>query len=119
MQGEYTSNRDRGHERFGSPGNIASRQILASLIQGIIKRSRTTINKENNKMRITIISAVVATLTTLLFVYGLDKQEIYECNKWKIESEQYPNYYLTHWQKSQCDFHSIPIEAHIYFDKTK
>ena len=46
-----------------------------------------------------------------MMVYGFNKAERYECLKWQKEAKEYPGYYLTHWQKGQCDARGIEIDA--------
>jgi len=42
---------------------------------------------------------------------GLNKSEKAECLDWKKEAKKYPDYYITEWQKAQCDYHGVDIEA--------
>ena len=49
-----------------------------------------------------------------LMIKGVDKHEVVECLKWQEQAEIYPNFYLTEWQKMQCDYHEITIEAPVY-----
>lgn len=34
---------------------------------------------------------------------GLERQERYECRKWQAETSKLQGYYLTDWQKKQCE----------------
>lgn len=34
-----------------------------------------------------------------------------ECEKWSDEARVYPGYFLVGWQKEQCDFYGISIDA--------
>lgn len=42
---------------------------------------------------------------------GIDRNERMECDFWQHEAQQYPSYYLTHWQQEQCDRWHITINA--------
>lgn len=46
-----------------------------------------------------------------LVTFALDSTEEQECRAWKDQAVEYPNFYITSWQKQQCDFHQISIEA--------
>lgn len=37
-----------------------------------------------------------------IFKIGIEKNEKVECAQWKEQSEEYPLYYTTDWQKEQC-----------------
>jgi len=55
----------------------------------------------------------------MLFNYGVDKNEVAECNKWKSEAAEFSSnpaaaaYYITQWQKDQCNSHGITIDAQV------
>lgn len=64
----------------------------------------------------TAIIAVIIIGTVLGFVkaisIGFSRGEQYECRKWAKQAEVYrPQFYLTEWQKNQCDYHGIEINA--------
>lgn len=42
--------------------------------------------------------------------YALTLNEINECLKWQKMADEYQGFYLTDWQKSQCDFHGVDID---------
>jgi hypothetical protein len=44
---------------------------------------------------------------------GVDRQEKSECLKWQDEATKYPDYYLTAWQKEQCDHWGIQIDTKV------
>lgn len=44
---------------------------------------------------------------------AMDRSEVFECTKWKVMSEQYEGFYITHWQNDQCNAHDIVINAPI------
>lgn len=56
---------------------------------------------------------VIASLIGLFYAVtsALDRAERVECYKWQRHSEQFVGFYLTEWQKSQCDYHGIDINA--------
>ena len=45
------------------------------------------------------------------FMSGLEKEERYECYKWQRWSQELRVFYLTPWQKAQCDHYGIKIDA--------
>lgn len=54
---------------------------------------------------------VVAALFAGAIVIGFDRNEEVECLTWASQAKQFDNYYITSWQKQQCDAHGITIEA--------
>lgn len=44
------------------------------------------------------------------FLIGLNKAEKLECLKWQKEAGEYPDYFLTDWQKEQCEHRGIEIK---------
>ncbi len=62
--------------------------------------------------KITIVLVAVAIVGWgFLMIKGADKHERVECLKWQEQAEMYSNFYLTEWQKAQCDYHEIEINA--------
>ena len=59
-----------------------------------------------------VIGLVGAIFTATVF-YGLAQTEVSECLKWQDQAKQLPGYYITSWQKGQCDFHHITINAEV------
>lgn len=58
-----------------------------------------------------ILGLILASLV-FLTLSAINKSERAECLKWKAEALEYgARYYLTQWQKDQCDAHQIPIKA--------
>lgn len=63
------------------------------------------------------IVAVIIIGTILGFVQMISaglisRGEQHECRKWAKQAEVYrPQFYLTEWQKNQCDYHGIEINA--------
>jgi len=49
-----------------------------------------------------LIGIIVISLLFIILKVGINKQEQRECQIWKAQSEQYPNFYYTDWQKEQC-----------------
>jgi len=62
---------------------------------------------------ITITLLVIVSVFSLIFTIssGIQRGEKVECYEWQRQSEQFVGFYLTEWQKSQCDFHDIVINA--------
>ena len=58
---------------------------------------------------------LIAMIIGLGFIFKgmIEKQERLECEKWQEWAEEYPNFYLTEWQKDQCEYHQIIIEVPI------
>lgn len=48
-----------------------------------------------------------------VIAWGLDRQEVVECNQWKEQSNQFAGFYLTEWQKEQCDAHGVEVQAQV------
>jgi len=46
-----------------------------------------------------------------IFLQGIDRDEQRECYQWQSEARDIRGYYLTAWQKEQCDHWKIRIEA--------
>lgn len=44
-------------------------------------------------------------------VIGLGRGETVECQQWRSDAKTLPGFYLTQWQKQQCDHYQINIEA--------
>lgn len=68
-------------------------------------------------MNLSKAELVFAIIVGLLFIsvcyftinYGVNKHEINECLKWKEEAEKYPDYWLTDYQREQCEYHGIEL----------
>lgn len=61
-----------------------------------------------------IALVVVIAGVALIFIMGngaLSGQEEFECNQWKAQASTYEGFYLTKWQKAQCDHYKITIDA--------
>lgn len=46
-----------------------------------------------------------------LIAWSANQAEQVECYQLQRQSEQYPGFYLTHWQKQQCDRWEVEIDA--------
>lgn len=55
---------------------------------------------------LTVIFAVVAT-----FIYGFDKSEEVKCLQLLTQSEEYPFFHLSVFEKEMCDYQGIIIDA--------
>jgi len=63
--------------------------------------------------------AKVITIFSLIFMFfvvcmilldhGLKKFERQECENWKRQKEEIPNWYASDWQKEQCKFYEIDL----------
>jgi hypothetical protein len=70
------------------------------------------LNKQT--IAIVLLTAVVIALLCLLFnitVRATDEEGKAECQKWEMQSKQFPGFYVTTWQKQQCDFYKMPVDA--------
>lgn len=63
------------------------------------------------KIAFGFLMVLAAVLVILAGRVGIDKNEIVECDSWSAQAAQYSNFYLTQWQKDQCDAHGITINA--------
>lgn len=56
---------------------------------------------------------IVCAIAGVMFgvITGINNSEATECFKWQGQAKQFPGFYLTNWQKGQCDAHSITIDA--------
>lgn len=50
-------------------------------------------------------------LVTGLVISFIAIHEKNECKKWATDAGKYTGYYITQWQKDQCDAHEIKIGA--------
>lgn len=62
-------------------------------------------------MKQLLLTAIMIAGITILFSYGMNKQERIDCNKWNEQSTAYANYYVTEWQVAQCNAHGIHLTA--------
>ena len=78
--------------------------------------------RENTKEFIAIILALVtgvltATAVVIIIIFAasgaLWQSETVECYRWKEQALRYKDigFYLTRWQKAQCDVHKVEIDA--------
>lgn len=62
-----------------------------------------------------LLLAIVLVFISILFFVATDRglrgYERYECQKWQAEAKMYQGYFLTGWQKAQCDHYEVEIEA--------
>lgn len=60
---------------------------------------------------------VICVAAYFILLLGSDRGEIMECNKWHAQAAEFANnptsaqFFLTRWQKDQCDAHGITINA--------
>jgi len=57
------------------------------------------------------LMVAVISLAVVMIYNSINSSEKNECNKWKVQSTQYVGFYLTQWQKDQCDVHDIIIDT--------
>lgn len=70
------------------------------------------------KISTIIALAIVIVGTGAIILMGangaMSGQEEFECNQWQSQAKTYENFYITKWQKAQCDHYNITIEAPVY-----
>lgn len=54
---------------------------------------------------------LLATATFFGMGEGLNRHEVAECLEWQQWADEYQGFYLTEWQKAQCDHYEITIDA--------
>lgn len=70
---------------------------------------------EEKTRRIIKAVAGIVVILIILFVFtkacakSIAKAEQLECQKWAEQAKQYPDFYLTSWQKAQCNHHNIEV----------
>jgi hypothetical protein len=58
----------------------------------------------------------VLLIAGFVFFYAfvaLPRSERAECLEWKDEAQHYLGYYITKWQKMQCDHYNISIDTEV------
>ena len=58
-----------------------------------------------------VLSLFILFILSALMLMGFKKEEEVSCLKWKTQASEYPGFFLTQWQKEQCDAHGIEIDA--------
>lgn len=56
---------------------------------------------------------IIASVIGLVFILSIaiKDNDYYNCIAWEKNAKQYPGFYITEWQKAQCDYHGIQIDA--------
>lgn len=62
-------------------------------------------------LTLSFVVAVLLVLLAIALLYGINKQEVADCLTWQAQSKEYPEFYITQWQKAQCDAHYITVTA--------
>lgn len=62
-------------------------------------------------LTLSFVVAVLLVLLAIAFLYGINKQEVVDCLTWQQHSQELPKFYITQWQKAQCDAHHITVTA--------
>ena len=60
---------------------------------------------------LTIVTSALVSIGVFGVYHGINKTEFAECVKWQDQSQKYPGYYITEWQKQQCDHQGVDIDA--------
>lgn len=69
--------------------------------------------KENviGKIVVWTIAGMTVGAFLAIFASGIGSSEKSECLKWQNEAKDIKGFYLTEWQKSQCDAHGVSVAA--------
>ena len=70
-----------------------------------------TIAKIGTALATAFIIALVAGAFVGALITGTVRSERAECIKWSNDAHLYPAYYITGWQKDQCDARGVGINA--------
>lgn len=62
-------------------------------------------------LTLSFVVAVLLVLLAICFLYGTNKQEVADCQTWQKQSKEFAGFYITKWQKAQCDAHNITLTA--------
>lgn len=60
-----------------------------------------------------IFLVILIALFVWLFAVAMTKGEIAECMKWQQQANQYPLFFMSDWQKAQCEAHNIIVNAQV------
>lgn len=55
--------------------------------------------------------SLFAVALVIIVMVGAERQEFRDCLNWREQANTYPTFYLTDWQKQQCDHYGITIKA--------
>lgn len=64
-------------------------------------------DKEMKVITVIVGAMVAIALISAVVSYAVDRDEIHECHTWASQAAQYSGYYITQWQKQECDAHRI------------
>jgi len=53
---------------------------------------------------------IMLSLMSLIFIKGIEKQELHECEIWEKQSKEFRGWYSTDWQKDQCSHYKINLK---------
>lgn len=56
-------------------------------------------------------SGVVVFFLILVIGGGVQRNATHECKKWADYADSFPNFYLSEWQKKQCDHVGVEVNA--------
>lgn len=60
-----------------------------------------------------IVSAMVLASLLIAGEIGIKNQERSECLQWQSQAKEFPGYWITKWQRSQCDSYNIIINSEV------
>ncbi|MBI5079155.1 hypothetical protein HZB06_00550 [Candidatus Wolfebacteria bacterium] len=64
------------------------------------------------KVGIFVIFAAILVVTGIVFFASMEGAERADCRRWQQQAKDAPNvFFLLPWQKAQCDYWSIKVDA--------
>lgn len=58
-----------------------------------------------------IFIMIMAGVVIIGYNIGMERQEKVECLQWQAQAKELSGYWITNWQKNQCDYRGITIDA--------
>ena len=58
-----------------------------------------------------LLTCLLVIITMTVMTSAMNRSDNVQCLRWQSDATSYPGYYLTKWQKMQCDAHNIQINA--------
>jgi hypothetical protein len=62
----------------------------------------------NKIIGILFIGFIIVMIINIV-IYSVQKSEKNECKKWQSQSQEFPKFYSTDWQKDQCNHYGIKL----------
>lgn len=68
-------------------------------------------DKNMKNIYTTILILIVMIFIGKMFIVGMKKQEVVDCNTWKKQATEFSGFYLLGWQDEQCRANGIVIDT--------